>query len=87
MNRIRKFYLHSKLNFGKYRGLTVEEVLSKDNGGEYLLFCKSSMKKIEFEEEALKHINMAYAEEQKIYANDEAMNSVEAGWDGHKNWK
>ncbi len=86
-SRIRKFYIDSKLNFGKYRGETVQQVLDKDGGADYLLFCISKMKKITFDEDALTRINLAKQEDEEIYENDVTMDAVEAGWDGHKNWK
>ncbi len=82
--RIRKFYLNSKLNFGKYRGQTVSEVLSKKDGGSYLIFCKNKMPKICFDILALNEINRIYHEEEKSREFNEIMDELEAGWEGHK---
>ncbi len=83
-SRIRKFYLHSKLNFGKYRGETISDVLSKKNGGMYLMFCQSKMPKICFDALALAEIHKAYDEERKSLEFNEIMDDLEAGWEGHK---
>lgn len=48
--RIRKFYLHSKLNFGIYTGKTVAEVIAMGEGP-YLRWCDAKMGKIAFADE------------------------------------
>lgn len=48
--RIRKFYLHSKLNFGRYAGKTVAEVIAMGEGP-YLRWCNQKMNKITFAKE------------------------------------
>lgn len=50
MKRIRKFYLRSKLNFGKYYGYTVAQVIAMGETA-YLRWCNNNMKKIAFAEE------------------------------------
>lgn len=50
VKRIRKFYLHSKLNFGKYAGKTVAEVIAMGEGP-YLRWCNTKMNKITFAKE------------------------------------
>ena len=47
MIRIRKLYLKSKLNFGKYAGRTVAEVIAIGEGP-YLRWCNERMNKITF---------------------------------------
>jgi hypothetical protein len=49
-SRIRKFYLHSKLNFGIYSGKTVAEVIAMGEGP-YLRWCEAKMRKIAFASE------------------------------------
>ena len=86
-SRIRKFYLHSKLNFGKYAGKTVAEVIAMDES-HYLVWCDDNMPKICFDEEAKKLINKESAQYFKEKADEEdheyAMDQAESGWDGHK---
>ncbi len=84
MARIRKFYLHSKLNFGKFAGRTVESVLHDDNGASYLLWCNEKMKKICFDENAMKDISRIAAEQSEDDLHNEAMDDAFGGWDGHK---
>ncbi len=48
--RIRKFYLRSKLNFGRYTGKTVAEVIAMGEGP-YLRWCNTKMNKITFANE------------------------------------
>lgn len=53
-SRIRKFYLKSKLNFGKYSGKTVKEVIGIGEGP-YLRWCNARMNKITFAPECKKY--------------------------------
>ncbi len=63
-NRIRKFYLRSKLNFGRYAGKTVQEVIDMGEGP-YLRWCDVRMNRITFAAEvdikrfSIGHIRLA----------------------------
>jgi len=82
--RIRKFYLKSKLNFGRYAGKTVAEVIAMGEGP-YLRWCNQKMNKITFAKECdLKQFTVGHPtqHEEDDFLNDGAFG--EGGYGDHE---